>query len=288
MTFTARLLTSLLTCLLIFPAHAADDAMFEPGRISDDGVFGLTLSPDGQHALWVQSSGKRDVLVILESHKVDGKWQAPAPVSFSGRPGWKDIDPAFSPDGKSLIFQSNRPVDGKPERKGFDIYSVALKDGKWSARAHLGHVINSDESESSGSIAANGTIYFMKNGMEGKSDLWRSRLAGGQYQATENLGAPINTGPWRESNPYVAPDESYVIYFSDDAHGLGDVDLYISFRTADGWSAPRNLGGPYNTADAEFTPWVHGGRLYLARQRKNGERFVENIYSYPFDPARYR
>jgi hypothetical protein len=33
---------------------------------------------------------------------------------------------------------------------------------------------------------------------------------------------------------------------------------------------------------------VHGGRLYLARQAKDGERFVENIYSYAFDPERFR
>ncbi|QYF95406.1 hypothetical protein KY495_09770 [Massilia sp. PAMC28688] len=70
-------------------------------------------------------------------------------------------------------------------------------------------MINSDASESSASIAANGTIYFMKDRGAGNSDLWKSRLVNGQYQVPENLGAPVNTAAFRESNPYIAPDESY-------------------------------------------------------------------------------
>lgn len=269
-------------------ASPVADGLFEPGLVSDNGAFGFTLSPDGQHALWVQSGGGRTRLVIVESRKVDGKWQAPTPVPFTASDGSRDIDPAFAPDGKSIIFQSNRPVPDKPARKGFDIYSVALQDGRWGPLQHLGHDINGDDSESSGSITADGTIYFMKNGAEGKSDLWRSRRVDGKYGVPERVAEPVNTGPWRESNPYIAADESYLLYFSDAPGGAGDVDLYISFKEKDGWSAPRNLGAPFNTAQAEFTPWVHGKRLYLARQVKDGERFIENIYSYPFDPERYR
>jgi len=282
------MITSALLLAAVLSTASPGDGMFEPGLVSDNGVFGFTLSPDGQHALWVQSGGARTKLVIVESHKVDGKWQKPTPVPFSATDGSRDIDPAFAPDGKSIIFQSNRPVPDKPGRKGFDIYSVALKDGRWGPLVHLGHDINSDESESSGSIAADGTIYFMKNGAEGKSDLWRSHRVDGKYTTPERLAEPVNTGPWRESNPYIAADQSYLLYFSDVPGGSGDMDLYISFNGKDGWSTPKNIGAPFNTAQAEFTPFVHGNRLYLARQAKDGERFIENIYSYPFDPGSYR
>jgi len=276
--------------LCTVPALAQDSApIFEPGLVSDGGVFGLTLSPDGMHALWVRSGGKRDVLTIMEAGKVDGKWQAPAVAPFSGQGGWKDIDPVFAPDGKSVVFQSTRPVPGKPERKGFDIWSIALGPAGWGPPAHLGNDINTDESESSASVASNGSIYFMKaNDKAGaQSDLWVSRLQNGAYQAPENLGAPINTKE-RESNPYIAPDESYLIYFSSDPRGLGDVDLYISFRGKDGWGTPRHIDAPINSAAAEFTPWVHAGRLYFTRQVKQGERMIENIHSYPFDPLKYK
>lgn len=63
-------------------------------------------------------------------------------------------------------WQKPTPVPDKPARKGFDIYSVALQDGRCGPLLHPVHDINSDESEASGSIAADGTIYFMKNGAE--------------------------------------------------------------------------------------------------------------------------
>lgn len=262
--------------------------MFEPGLISDDGVFGLTLSPDGKHALWVKSNGKRDKLVIMESSNSNGKWQAPKEVSFSGNPAWKDIDPVFSPDGRKIIYQSTRPVPGKPDRKGFDIWSVNRTAQGWSAPTHLGNVINSDESESSASIASNGTIYFMKDKGAGNSDLWKSRLVNGAYEPPENLGAPVNTAAHRESNPYIAPDESYLIYFSSDPAGFGDVDLFISFREKGGWTTPRQLAAPINSPLAEFCPWVHGDRIYLSRQVKQGDRMIENIHTFPFNPQDYR
>lgn len=265
-----------------------DSSMFEPGLISDGGVFGLTLSPNGKHALFVKSNGKREKLVIMESFLVQGKWQAPRPVPFSNSDSWKDIDPVFSPDGKQLIYQSTRPVPGKPDRKGFDIWSVTRTANGWKAPVHLGNRINSDESESSASIAANGTIYFMKNQGEGNSDLWKSPLVNGEYQAPENLGAPVNTAQHRESNPYIAPDESYLIYFSSDPAGLGDVDLFISFREKDGWGAPKHIDAPINSALAEFCPWVHKGRIYLSRQVKQGDRMIENIHAFPFNPADYK
>lgn len=271
-------------------AHTTSDpAQFLPGVVSDDGAFGLTLSPDGDHALWVKSGGGRERLVIMEMRKVKGVWQAPTVAPFSGTPGWNDIDPMFGPDGRTLIFQSNRPVPDKPARKGFDIYAVERTAQGWGVVRHLGHDINTDESESSASVAANGNLYFMKEAAAMQSDLWVSGLRQGRYGTPRNLGLPVNTAA-RESNPYVAPDESYLIYFS--AATLDDKpDLFISFRENGRWGAPRRLKAPINSADpddSEFTPFVHGATLYLARQRRMNGRFIENIYAYPFNAQDYR
>ena len=115
--------------LLSMPAACAaapmiEATVFEPGAIADGGVFGLTLSPQGTHALRVKSGSKREPLASIESVKTGGQWQARPIAPYCGNPAWKDTDPAFSPDGTQPIFQSTRPVQGKPEREGFDIWSV--------------------------------------------------------------------------------------------------------------------------------------------------------------------
>jgi hypothetical protein len=265
--------------------------LLAPGLISDGGVFGFTLSPDGQEAFWVQSKGKRDTLIILQSHLVNGHWQTPRPALFSGNPAWKDIDPIFSPDGHTVLFQSTRPVPGKPARTGFDIWAVKKKNDTWGTPYHLGDTINSDASESFASIARSGNIYFMKENENGtgRSDIYVSRLLNGRYQAPENIGLPVNTNE-RESNPYILPDEDCLLYFSSDPAGAGDVDLYITFRKNGQWTPPQNIGQPINTSMAEFCPFFHlqQKRLYFARQKKEGSRMMEDIYYYPFDLEAFR
>lgn len=287
-----HLFNSLLVIISI-SSFAQHPSIFEPGRISDGGVFGFTLSNDGKEAFWVKSNGGRDTLVIMRSYKRNEVWQKPAPASFSGHAGeWKDIDPIFSPDNSMILFQSNRPVEGKPYRKGFDIWAAKKTKTGWSDAYHLGDSINTDASESFASMANNENIYFMKENPDGvgSSDIYISNYVNKQYQQPINIGAPINTN-FRESNPYISPKEDYIIYFSSDSTGLGDVDLFISFRMNNKWSKPKSLGVPINSKVGEFCPFVHQKekRLYFSRtEEKLGGRRVENIYSFPFDVQKYR
>lgn len=281
--------------LLVFFANGkliAQPFLFEPDLISNGGVFGLTISPDSKTALWVQSNGRRDTLLIMESHKLQGKWTAPKPASFSTTNAqWKDIDPMFSPDGKLVLFQSTRPVPGKSNREGFDIWAVRREKKGWGQPYHLGNKINSDASESYASITRSGTIYFMKENEDklGKSDIYRSERMNGEYQDPVTIGMPVNTSE-RESNPFISPEEDYLLYFSTDSSGFGEVDLYISFRKDGKWTSPKNLGQPINSALAEFCPFLHKKekRLYFSRQQKLPDRMLENLYYIDFDIEKYR
>ncbi|WP_290798659.1 TolB family protein [Flavihumibacter sp. UBA7668] len=266
--------------------------MFEPGLISNGGVFGLTISPDSRTALWVQSNGRRDTLVIMESHKKNGRWSKPVIAGFSSATAsWKDIDPMFSPGGDLVLFQSTRSVPDKPGRTGFDIWAVKKEKNGWGEPYHLGNVINSDASESYASMSANGNIYFMKENEDqvGKSDIYVSEFRNGNYLLPKNLGRPVNTSQ-RESNPFISPAEDFLLYFSTDSTGFGEVDLYISFRKNEQWTAPKNLGQPINSALAEFCPFLHKkeNRLYFSRQEKLPNRMLENLYYIDFDVEKYR
>ena len=140
-------------------------------------------------------------------------------------------------------------------------------------------------------MTKNGTIYFMKENENkiGQSDIYFSTLKDGKYQKPQNIGLPINTNE-RESNPYISSKGNYIIYFSSDKNGFGEVDLYISFNKKGKWTQPKNLGNQINSNLAEFCPFVHSKekRLYFTRQAKQGDRFTENIYYIEFDINKYK
>ncbi|RYZ68694.1 MAG: hypothetical protein EOP09_09100 [Proteobacteria bacterium] len=136
-----------------------------------------------------------------------------------------------------------------------------------------------------------GNIYFMKENEDGKgkSDLYVSEFKNGNYQTPRNIGLPINTTE-RESNPFISPDEDYLLYFSSDPAGFGDVDLYISFQKKGKWTTPKNLGSPINSHLAEFCPFVHTKekRLYFSRQEKQGDKMKEDLLYIDFDIKKYK
>jgi hypothetical protein len=262
-------------------AGAQPVTMFEPTTISDNGVFGFTLSPDGNTALWVQSQGKRDTLRLLESQRRKGQWQTPTFVPFTARKGeWKDIDPIFTPDGTVVLFQSNRPVPGHDARIGFDMWAVEKFERGWGTPYHLGNMINTDSSESYASMAKNGNLYFTGSSDKQQGDIYVATYRDGAYTAPQRLGPPINTRDKREANPFIAPDESYLIYAAGKPDNDNDSDLYIAFRKDGAWTAPINLGVSINSTISEFCPFVHTGqdRLYFARLERGPARNTENIF----------
>ena len=64
--------------------------------------------------------------------------------------------------------------------------------------------------------------------------------------------------------PFIARDESYLIFSSDRPGGYGSGDLYISFRLDDDqWSEPMNMGATINTTSQERFPGVSPDGKYL-------------------------
>jgi Tol biopolymer transport system component len=92
----------------------------------------------------------------------------------------------------------------------------------------------------------------------------------GDFSAAERLPAPINSGvedaDVYEAGVFVAPDESYILFDSNRAGGLGNADIYRSDRRSSGWSTPQNLGAPINSAALETSATVSpdGKTLYFA------------------------
>lgn len=257
--------------------------LLAPGVLSTgDDEWGFTMTPGGHTIYFNKADRGYRYQVIMEASKgADGQWLAPRVAAFSGQ--YRDIDPALSPDGKHLVFASNRPLQaGGARRTDLDLWRVdRLPDGRWGEPRHLGHRVNSDGPESNTSIASDGTLYFSvsgRKGVLGQRDLMRARATRQGYADPEPLPAPINSAA-DESNHWIAPDQSYLLFLSNRPGGIGENDLYISFREGERWRAPRNLGGPINRPGASgvFTPFVsaNGRTLYFAERRSALEPLPE-------------
>lgn len=230
--------------------------LFAEGVVSTPGSMSLTFSPDMKTLWFAEASAS-----IMVSHLNDGKWDAPAPIEFSGR--YFDFSPCVSPDGSELVFSSSRARVG--QKLSLGLWASERTAAGWSTPKDLGAAINgSGEGAGSPSMAANGTLYFVAQRPDsvGGLDVYRSKRYGGQYDEPKNLGPAINS-LHGENDVYIAPDESYMVFTSDRPGGLGENDFYISVLKDGRWSQPRNLGPTVNSAGNECCPSVSPDGKYF-------------------------
>jgi len=224
------------------------------------------FSPDGREVLWTSIS---DQMNIFRMRLENGRWTAPQQGAFSG---FEDCYPRFSPDGKRLYYVSSRPLKEGEKNAGFGInlWSVGRAGLGWAEPRPVGPPF--DNGHIFGiSMTDEGTIYFAD--AAAGFDIYRSRLVAGQYAEPEKLGPAVNSGDM-EDEPFIAPDESYLIFKSMRPSGFGGADLYISFRQEDGfWTAALNLGPDINTEHAERFPTVsRDGKYFFFGSDRNGNR----------------
>lgn len=258
---------------------SAQAVLLAPDTISTGDVFGLTLTPDNRTAYYVKSYGGRDTLHIFETRLQGLQWKKPRRVQLlTGTAAY--IDPFISPDGQYLLFNSN---EGN-QPGNFDVYLAKRKGSGWSRPRKIEGDINSDSSDFYATMARNGNIYFasMRQGGSGGVDIWMSEYRNNKYLPSRNVGPRINSSG-HDSNPYIAPDESFLIFYSRRTDSYGDVDLYISFNEKGEWMEPVNLGPAVNSSSGEFCPFISadGKTFYFSRNDKIKGRIVENIYQLP-------
>jgi Tol biopolymer transport system component len=226
--------------------------VFAPGIISTGYSERIAaFTPDGKefyYALWGAPHG-----VILFMKEINGVWIKPQVAPFSGK---YIAEFNMSPDGNKILFSSNRPLDGRGEPiNTFNIWIVERNDIGWDEPKKLC-------SGGYPTISSNGNLYFNddREGGIGAGDLYMSEFIDGSYKEPNNLGNLINSES-NDADPFIAPDESYLIFASDRSNVI---DLYISFRKKDGsWIKAINMGEKINTSEIEICPSVTPNGKYF-------------------------
>jgi Tol biopolymer transport system component len=249
--------------------------VFAPGIISTPAAEGSSwFSPDGQLFLFARARSARDGILLME--QTSGQWSAPRLAPFSA--GQHDWDFVLAPDGKTVFVASGRPAHaGAPLPRDHSIWVSSRNGTGWSKPERLPHPVNVGQHDSYPSVTEDGTLYFFSRraGGFGHGDIYRSRPVAGRYVEVENLGATIN-GASHEVDPFIAPDESYLIFCSDRPGGYGKDDMYIVFAGAGGgWTAPINMGEAVNSPHQEYIPSVsRDGKYFFFTTNKSGNRDI--------------
>lgn len=236
------------------------------------------FSPDGKSLYITIINPPREFLTFF-MNKLDDHWIKPYIPDYFRQNNIRY--PFISPDGKKLFFvivESREENDKKIYNS--DIFAAnIISTGVWDQFHRLGTIINSEYHERSPSVTLDGTLYFYsdRDGGMGGVDIYRSLLKDGHYIGPENLGNRVNS-EHNEYNPFISPDESYLLFNSNDRpDSHGSHDIYISFRKNDGsWTEVKNLGDIVNSIASESKPYVSpdGRFLFFSSSRnKNFEIF---------------
>jgi len=266
---------ALLLTIIAGTANAQSPALkvelVEPGVFSTAaGELPPTFSPDGKTAFWsVSTPSYARWIVILQSQKgANGSWLAPTVAPFSGQ--WIDADPFFTEDGKRVYFLSRRPLTGETPERGYRIWYVNREGNSWGAPVALPAEINNSDMHYVAPVRS-GALYIagIRQDSNNQGDIYKVPFANGVWQAPVNLGPTINAPNIHDTTPYVAPDESYMIYATSRQGGVGGLDLYISFHNGGVWSTPKLLPEPINSRVRDFCPIASpdGQWLYFSSDR---------------------
>jgi hypothetical protein len=150
----------------VSPSDAPKPEIIGEGVISTpDDEFGGSLSPDGTTIYFDVTVPPHYLYVLCESHLVNGQWQEPEVLPFSGQ--YRDSDPVLTPDGNTLLFASDRPRNGV-ESHSFYIWSARRTAKGWADLHPLDGPVNSEGSQVFASMANNGNLYFTSDRHPGR------------------------------------------------------------------------------------------------------------------------
>lgn len=240
--------------------------LFAEGILSD-GLSNrdFTISPKGDEIFFTLQQPRFITSTILYIQKKNGKWSKPEVAPFSGL--YRDLEASFSPDGQTIYFSSDRPLNDMIAKKDFDIWRVKLdKTGNWLQPENLGTEVNSAKNEYYPSVAKSGNLYFTVEADYGKGseDIVVCKPTATGYSKPESLPEDVNT-KYDEFNAFIDPDEQFIMFSCfGRADDLGHGDLYISRKDKSGnWLPAKHLPAPINSTALDYCPFVSADKKYL-------------------------
>jgi len=218
----------------------------------------LAFSPDGTEFYMdvyypnASPSGMRVRQMIMTNNE----WSSIQPAPFAGE--YVSAGMSFINDGNTVYWVSDRPES--------NYWKSSKVNGVWSNATPVYYQYPAGLG--SGwrlSVANSERIYahFFSGVSYEQCDIYTIDRVNGQYLTPQKMSDSINSDSM-DIGAFIDPDEEYLIFESNRDGGLGETDLYISFRKPDNtWTPAINFGYPVNTDSYEMSPYVSADKQFL-------------------------
>ncbi|GAB4186278.1 MAG: hypothetical protein Tsb002_10620 [Wenzhouxiangellaceae bacterium] len=227
--------------------------LFAPGIVSTENLEIEGVFAPGMNAFYFVRQINRDPVKTYAIRNSEKGWYLASVEPRTGEIG-------FSIEGRTMYLGN--------------MYRERMTSG-WSEAKSLGPLFESFPVMRLTASAA-GTYVFDERDEIGT--IRYSHLINGKREAPQAFGKEINSGKWT-AHPFIAPDESYLIWDSERDGGYGNSDLYISFRQDDGdWGPAINMGAEINTEHDDAYGSVTPDGKYFFFHRVNLNEGFANIY----------
>ncbi len=201
---------------------------------------------------------------------------------------FSEINPVFSPDGKTLYFvRVNHPLNRYGEENSQDIwYSTKNEDGGWSEAIRLPDEINRNRYNALLSLNQKGDKALIVGVFSKNYEQWKNRGLS-TIQLTENgWGTPVKLRVKKLSRmskglfsgAFLSPNDSVLLLTLSKKINSKKQDVYLSYRKKnDRYSKPKKLK-KLNTRFNEEAPFLSadGKTVYFSSNRRN--KYNYDIY----------
>lgn len=163
-------------------------------------------------------------------------------------------------------------------------------DGTWNPIKNAGAAMNTMNNEGAQSLSLDGRYLFFvacdrRTGLGG-CDIYYSIRQGDEWSNAINPGKTLNSQYW-ETCPSLSPTGDELYFASNRPGGKGKSDIWKCKVTIEEngmlkFSEPENLGADINTAEDEFSPFIHADNhtLFFSSKGRKGMGGYDIFVSY--------
>jgi outer membrane protein OmpA-like peptidoglycan-associated protein len=217
------------------------------------------------------------VSLLVLSSRLSGQGIQDALLSVNS--AYDEQNPVLSPDGKTLYFTiGNHPSNIGGKKDPGDIWFSKKEGSRWTTPVHAGALLNDRAYNAVAGFSPDGSQLFLHGHYSGGATPARtqgisvSKDNGSGWSRPENITIPYFMNKSGILCGSLSSDNSVFVFSAESYGTYGVDDIYVSVRTGDKWTEPKNLGSTINTQFQELSPSLSEDKrtLYFSSNGRKG------------------